>query len=420
MSSGIYALAIPKWGIEMENGTVTKWYSSVGDSVTLGDELVDIESDKIMNTLEATATGVLRRILLEVDDTLGVGELIGIIADADASDEAIDAFITDFNASLAKSEDGASEEPAAQPVTSTASAANAEVASVAATAPATSETPKKVRVSPPVRRLAEKLGVDTATVVGTGANGRITSADVEAAANGSAAEPAAASADQASDEYTAVALTSTQKTIASRLVESKQSVPHFYLSVDIELDALLAKRQTLNAEQTQKVSINDLIVWCTARALVAVPRINAQLVDDEIRQFAHADISVAVATDRGLLTPIIRAAETLSPVEVSTSISEMIEKAKNGGLERNDIVGGSFTVSNLGMYGVASFDAIINPPQVAILALGKAQKQVVVGSDDETRVATVLSANLSSDHRVVDGALGGTFLSALKQEVESL
>ena len=417
MSSGIYALAIPKWGIEMENGTVTKWYSSVGDSVTLGDELVDIESDKIMNTLEATATGVLRRILLEVDDTLGVGELIGIIADADASDEAIDAFIADFNASLGKSEDGASEEPAAQPVTSTANTANAEVASVAATAPAASETPKKVRVSPPVRRLAEKLGVDTATVVGTGANGRITSADVEAAANGSAAEPAAASADQTSDEYTAVALTSTQKTIASRLVESKQSVPHFYLSVDIELDALLAKRQTLNAEQTQKVSINDLIVWCTARALVAVPKINAQLVDDEIRQFAHADISVAVATDRGLLTPIIRAAETLSPVEVSTSISAMIEKAKNGGLERNDIVGGSFTVSNLGMYGVTSFDAIINPPQVAILALGKAQKQVVVGNDDETRVATVLSANLSSDHRVVDGALGGTFLSALKQEI---
>ena len=162
MSSGIFALAIPKWGIEMENGTVTKWHSSVGDSVTLGDELVDIESDKIMNTLEATATGVLRRILLEVDDTLGVGELIGIIADADASDEAIDAFIADFNASLAKSEDGASEESVAQPVTSTASTANAEVASVATTAPAANETPKKVRVSPPVRRLAEKLGVDIA------------------------------------------------------------------------------------------------------------------------------------------------------------------------------------------------------------------------------------------------------------------
>ena len=168
------------------------------------------------------------------------------------------------------------------------------------------------------------------------------------------------------------------------------------------------------------MSINDLIVWCTARALAATPQINAQLVGDEVRQFKHADISVAVATERGLLTPIIRAADTMTPIEISVSTAAMIEKAKDGGLERNDIVGGSFTVSNLGMYGVSSFDAIINPPQVAILALGKAQKQVVVGDVDETSVATVLRASLSSDHRVVDGALGGRFLSALKQEVESL
>ena len=418
MSSGIHALAIPKWGIEMENGTVTSWHSNVGDSVTKGDELVDIESDKIMNTLEATATGVLKRVLLEEGDTLGVGELIGIIADEDAADDAIDAFIAEFNAALGKS-DGTKPE-------ATKVAATSGVATTAADpAPAaTSAVPTKVRVSPPVRRLAEKLAVDIATVVGSGPNGRITSADVEAAASGASAETSSetetAPAAKSADEYTATALNATQQTIAGRLVESKQSVPHFYLSVDIKLDALLQRRQALNADQKQKVSINDLIVWCTARALMATPQINAQLVGNEVRQFKHADIAVAVATDRGLLTPIIRAAEEMSPLEISSNIAGMIEKAKNGGLERNDIVGGSFTVSNLGMYGVDSFDAIINPPQVAILALGKAKKQVVVGDDDDTSVATILSANLSSDHRVVDGALGGKFLSALKSEMEAL
>ena len=418
MSSDIYALAIPKWGIEMENGTVTNWHSAVGDHVTQGDELVDIESDKIMNTLEATATGVLRRILLEVNDTLGVGELIGIIADVDASDDDIDSFIAEFNATLEKTKGGAESKVTVDTATPQSAAATAKNN---ATANPSVSASGKVRISPPVRRLAEKLGVDIDTVVGSGPNGRITSADIEAAGSGdgSAAEQQSEEVAQ-SEEYSATSLSSTQKTIARRLVESKQSVPHFYLNIDMVLDALLAKRETINAEQSQKVSINDLIVWCTARALAATPQINAQLVGDEVRQFKHADISVAVATERGLLTPIIRAADTMTPIEISVSTAAMIEKAKDGGLERNDIVGGSFTVSNLGMYGVSSFDAIINPPQVAILALGKAQKQVVVGDVDETSVATVLRASLSSDHRVVDGALGGRFLSALKQEVESL
>ncbi len=437
MSIGIYAVAIPKWGIEMENGTITCWHSKLGDSVTLGEELVDIESDKIMNTLEATATGVLRRVFLEADATLGVGELIGIIAEEGVSDEAIDAFVESFNAALQK--DAAADNDAKPEMATSSQSAAAPTSSAAVTtaaaAPAAVPASGKVRVSPPVRRRAEKLGIDLATVVGTGAGGRITSDDVERAASEQAdsqgsdtaaggGEQSAAAGEQSAaaseQKVTTRKLSSTEQTIGRRLVESKQSVPHFYLSIDIALDGLIAKRKTLNAEQAQRVSINDLIVWCTARALVSVPEINAQLVDDEVRQFEHVDISVAVATDRGLLTPIIRAAEQLSPVEVSTGIAQLIDKAKNGGLERNDIVGGSFTVSNLGMFGVKSFDAIINPPQVAILALGKAQKQLVVGADDETSVATIVTANLSSDHRVVDGALGGKFLTALKREIEAL
>ena len=405
----MYALAIPKWGIEMETGTITNWHSNVGDNVTKGDELVDIESDKIVNTLEATGSGVLRRRLVEEDESLAVGELIGVIADADASEESIDAFIQEFNTALKESDGEPKDESLSEDSNETAS-----------TEVAAAPEPGKVRVSTPVRRKAEQLGVDLNTVVGSGPRGRITSADVELAATNGASEPATETTGSSGEKFTAKKLTSTQQTIGKRLVESKQSVPHFYLSIDLELDALLAKRATINTEQDQKVSINDMIVWCTAKALMVVPEINAQLVDDEIRQFEHADISVAVSTERGLLTPIVRAADQMAPEQIASAIAELADKAKNGGLEKSDISGGSFTVSNLGMFGVKSFDAIINPPQVAILALGRAEKQVVIRDNDETTVATIVSASLSSDHRVVDGALGGRFLSELKQVIESL
>ena len=345
-----------------------------------------------------------------------MGELIGVIADADVSDEDIDAFVAEFNAA---SGDGAQATPA--PAATATEAVSAPVASQATptTAPA-AESSGKVRVSPPVRRKAEKLGIDLSTITGSGPGGRITSDDVDMAAKGAAdAAPAAAQSTEA-DTFTTTKLTATQQTISSRLVESKQSIPHFYLSIDIELDGLLAKRTSINSDASQKVSINDMIVWCTARALMAVPQINAQLVGNEIRQFTQADISVAVATERGLLTPVLKAVDTLTPVEVAGAIKTLAEKAKSSRLQRSEIEGGSFTVSNLGMFGVKSFDAIINPPQVAILALGRAEKKIVVRDNDATEVATVISANLSSDHRVVDGALGGTFLSALKQEIESL
>ena len=409
MSHSIYALAIPKWGIEMENGTVTEWHSELGATVTKGDDLVDLESDKIINTLEATASGVLRRKFAEVSDQLSVGELIGIIADADTPDDAIDAFVAEFKAGHGESNDAAPAAPAP-------AAAPAAPAAPAVGAPAAG----KVRVSPPVRRKADQLGIDLSTVVGSGPGGRITSDDIDRVASGDTAPAQQAESGSTGDTYTVTQLSATQQTMGRRLVESKQSIPHFYLSTDIVLDRLLAKRKELNASQNQKVSINDMIVWCVARALKAVPAINAQLVGDEIRQFAHADVAVAVATERGLFTPVVKAAEGKTAVEVAAAIAELVEKAKNNNLQRDDIGGGSFTVSNLGMYGVTRFDAIVNPPQVAILALGQAHKTVVVTENNETAVANVISANLSCDHRVVDGALGGTFLSALKREIESL
>ena len=406
MSNSIVAVSVPKWGIEMVEGTINGWHAKVGDSVSKGAELIDIETDKIVNVLEAPADGVLRRIVGEEGETLGVGQLLGIICDASVSEADIDAFIAAYK----------------EPVATDDSKAETEAAPVAAASPSKPAAAGKTggRVSPVVKRRAKELGVDVSTVVGTGSNGRITAEDVElAAANVGEATTDTVATDDAT-QYSVSKLNNTQKTTGKRLVESKQSVPHFYLSTTIELDALLAKRAQLNSEQAQNVSINDLIVWCTARALMAVPEVNAQLLNDEVHQYQHADICIAVATDRGLLTPILRVADQLSPIEIAEQAGVLIDKAKNGGLQREDIDGGSFTVSNLGMFGIDSFDAIVNPPQVAILALGKGKKQMVVREDDSTHVVTCMNANLSCDHRVVDGAVGGRFLAALKQEIESI
>ena len=207
-------------------------------------------------------------------------------------------------------------------------------------------------------------------------------------------------------------------TIARRLVESKQSIPHFYLGAEFVVDRLLAARESLNAEGGPRVSVNDLLVCCTARALADVPGVNAHLVNDEIHEFADISIAIAVATERGLLTPVLTSVGAMSPREIAAATKALVEKTNAGRLERGDLEGGTFTVSNLGMFGIRQFDAIINPPQVAILALGEA-RPTVIAADGQPTIATVMAANLSCDHRAVDGALGARFLAALKQHVET-
>ncbi len=413
----IYAVAIPKWGIEMEQGTVNEWRAEVGDTVSKGEELADIESDKIVNILEATGDGVLRRRFAEVGDALQVGELIGIIADATESEASIDAFVAEFKASGSSDEAGSGSVAPSGPTGNSPAEKSVEPTPQAAPA---NNAPGKVRVSPPVRRKAAQLGVDIDSVVGSGPNGRITSADVERAASSAKPSESATPSTSSNEPFNVVSLGATQKTTGRRLLESKQSIPHYYLHCDIELDGLLANRQALSQGQQQKVSINSMLVWCVAKALKAVPQINAQLVGDELRQYTQANVAIAVATERGLMTPVVAGACSKSPLELAAAITELVNKANSGSLERHELEGGSFTVSNLGMYGVKSFEAIINPPQVAILALGQGQKQLVVRDDDQTAVAQVLRASLSCDHRVVDGAVGGQFLTALKREVESL
>ncbi len=389
--SDIYPIAVPKWGIEMVEGTITSWNKSEGDAIAKGDEVFEMESDKIVNVWDSPVDGVLRRVLVAEGDAHPVGALLGVIASADVADSDIDAFIAQHNKAPAKP---APEDGGAQ------AAANQTVQTGDA----------YTRSSPSVRRLADELGVDLGTVTGTGRRGRITDEDVKAAAGGNSGSP---------EGVEVIPLSATRKTIARRLTEAKQTIPHFYLTAEYELDGLLAHRATLNEAGDVKVSVNDLIVWCVAQALMKEPRVNVNLVGDDIHQFRAAHVSVAIATDDGLYPATVYDADSKSPAEIAAATADLAAKAQAGKLTKEDISGGSFTVSNLGMYGITQFTAIVNPPMGAILALGKAKQQVVV-SDGEQRVATVLNATLSCDHRVIDGAVGAQFLAVLGEELAAL
>ena len=389
--SEIYPIAVPKWGIEMVEGTITTWNKSEGDAVAKGDEVFEMESDKIVNVWDSPVAGVLRRVLVPAGDAHPVGALLGIIADESVADSDIDQFIAQHQ-TLA---------PEAAPDTAVAQSATQQN---------TQTGDAYTRSSPSVRRLADELGVDLGTVTGTGRRGRITDEDVKAAAGGTTSAP---------EGVDVIPLSPIRKTIAKRLTEAKQTIPHFYLTAEYELDGLLTHRATLNQEDGVKVSVNDLIVWCVAQALIKEPRVNVNLVGDDIHQFNAANVSVAIATDEGLYSATIYAADKKSPAEISAATAELADKAQNGKLTKEDISGGSFTVSNLGMFGVTQFTAIMNPPMGAILALGKATQKVVI-DDGEQRIATVLNATLSCDHRVIDGAVGAQYLATLSEIIGSL
>ena len=389
--SDIYPIAVPKWGIEMVEGTITNWNKAEGDAISKGDEVFEMESDKIVNVWDSPVDGILRRVLVPAGDAHPVGALLGVIADASVADSDIDAFIAAHsNAPAETAVTPAADNTAAQQTVQTGDA--------------------YTRSSPSVRRLADELGVDLGTVTGTGRRGRITDEDVKAAAGGSGGAPAGVDV---------IPLTATRKTIARRLTEAKQTIPHFYLTAEYELDGLLAHRAQLNESSDTKVSVNDLIVWCVAQALMKEPRVNVNLVGDDIHQFHAANVSVAIATEDGLYPATVYSADAKTPAEIAATTAELAGKAQTGKLTKEDISGGSFTVSNLGMYGITQFTAIVNPPMGAILALGKASQKIVV-ENGEQRVATVLNATLSCDHRVIDGAVGAQYLAVLGDVIAEL
>lgn len=412
MSLSIFAVTMPKWGIEMQQGTITEWHVAPGHSMRRGDALLDVETEKIVNSVEAPIAGTLRRIVAEQGSTQLVGALIAVIADISVSEGDIDAFVAAFDTASGDKDASVDASPSPPP-------------------PETPEPSAEIKVSPIARRIAERLGVDISQVKGTGRNGRVSQEDVEAYA--ASQQPGATGATAPGTGQVALAaegssaaaivntprrvkMTSMRATIARRLLASVQGIPHYRLAVDVDMGALLARRAALNTPDAA-VSINDLLIRCCALSLLEHPMLNAQLVDDEVLQYPHADICVAVATDHGLLTPVVRHADTLSPADIGRTVAALVERARDGRLGREDITGGTFTISNLGMFGVDRFDAIINPPQVSILAVGAAAERLVL-RDGSPAAVPFATLTLSCDHRVVDGAVGARFLATLRRKIE--
>ncbi len=429
--SKINAITMPKWGIEMQEGTINGWHATAGQVLGKTEPLLDVETEKIVNTVETPVAGTLRRIIGQVGDTLAVGALIGLMADAAVSEEELDQFIANFKGADTSFEPAGDAAPAAT-----------------ATAAVPEESSGEARVSPIARRVAERLGVDIAKVVGTGRNGRVSKEDVEAyhaaqagAAAGEVASKLAPTMDGAAaaasslpssqptvggsllpteagtNPATREKMTSMRLTIARRLSESKQTIPHYRLAADVDFTGLFARRAELVAAG-QKVSVNDLLLRGVALTLGKHPQLNAHFAGDEVVKFARADICVAVSTDGGLSTPVLRDVANKTAAEVASGVADLAQRARNGKLVREEITGGTFTVSNLGMFGIDQFDAIINPPQVAILAVGAARERVIARSGAAV-VAKVATLTLSCDHRVVDGAVGAAFLADLRGCLES-
>jgi pyruvate dehydrogenase E2 component (dihydrolipoamide acetyltransferase) len=399
MASNIHPITMPKWGIEMTEGTVTSWNVAVGAQLEKGAPLLDVETEKIVNVVEAPVSGKLRRILADVGDVRPVGSLIAVCADDSVGESEIDAYVANFKGAVVKFE----------PDSGTAPTAASSGESAAASAASESES----RVSPIARRLAERLGIDLSQVRGTGRNGRISKEDVEAFA---AARGGTATAVTAGNAPTRVPMSAMRATIARRLLESSQGTPAYRVVTDVEMTALLALKARLN--ETTQATLTDLLVRAVGLALVRHPTVNAQFDGDTVLQFPHADVAVAVATEGGLVTPIVRSADTKTVSEIAAETRDLAQRAKAGALQREEITGGTFTLSNLGMFGIARFDAIINPPQVAILAVGATEQRPIVRSD-QLAIGRICTLTLTVDHRVVDGAVAAPFIATLRQMLEA-
>ncbi len=416
-------ITMPALSPTMTEGTLAKWLLKEGDTVQSGDLLAEIETDKATMEVEAADDGVLARILVaEGTEGVPVNAPIAIFLE-EGEDASVFEDATSETAAAA-----VAELAAPTPTQAPATEAVAVTAPAAAPLVAVSASGGRILASPLARRMATQAGLDLASVSGTGPRSRIVKADIEAAmATGGTpaaapvapvtATPAAPAADASALEgaFELQPLSTMRKTIARRMSESKREAPHFYLTVDCELDALLSLRTELNerADAAFKLSVNDLVIKAAAVALMKVPAANAGYSEDGIKLYKSADISVAVASERGLITPVIRNANGKGLEAISTEMRALAQKANDGKLMPEDYQGGSFSISNLGMYGVKQFDAVINTPQACILAVGAGEQRAVV-KDGALAIATVMSVTLSVDHRAVDGAIGGQFLAAFK------
>ncbi|MBU74714.1 MAG: pyruvate dehydrogenase complex dihydrolipoamide acetyltransferase [Rhodospirillaceae bacterium] len=424
-------ILMPALSPTMESGTLSKWTIAVGDPVRSGDVIAEIETDKATMEVEAVDDGVLASILVaDGSDGVAVGTVIARLAeDGEAVEEFASAAVpppapvspTPVSDVAEASAASKTVEVSADPVPAVAAPVQtSDVVAVAAPkAPATSVDGSRIFVSPLARRIAAERGIDLARLSGSGPHGRILRRDVEEQAASPAPVMAALASAPVAGASSLEPNSQMRRIIAQRLQESKANAPHFYLTVDCEIDNLLAARRMMNdkAADGVKISINDLVIRAAAMALMAVPKANASWEGDHTRLFHHADIAMAVAVDGGLVTPVVWAAEQKGLAALSEITRDLASRARDGQLAPKEFSGGSFTISNLGMYGIREFAAVINPPHGAILAVGAGEERPVV-RDGQLAVATVMTVTLSADHRVVDGAVGAEWLQAFKGYIE--
>ncbi len=408
-------VTMPALSPTMTEGNLAKWHKGEGDTVEAGDVICEIETDKATMEVEAVDEGILGKILVsEGSQGVPVNEVIAVLLEDGEDKSAIDDFLSNDNA-------GASPLVEAPKATK-----KAPKAASAPTPQAPQKAGTRIFATPLARRIAADKGIDLSSVKGSGPHGRIVRADLDSAKGGSvnfatpSDAPVGAQVNAYGMAYSEIPNNNIKKIIAKRLQESKQTVPHFYLNIDCNIDALLAARKDINdkAKGEYKLSVNDFIIKANAMALKAYPAANVAWSEDAIIQYHDADISVAVSTPNGLITPIVKGAQNKGLRQISEEIKDLATRARDGKLAPEEFQGGSFTVSNLGMFGIKSFDAIINPPQACILAVGAGVAQPIV-VNGELAIGTIMSCTLSVDHRAVDGSVGAEYLQILKQYIEN-
>ncbi|MFT9449554.1 pyruvate dehydrogenase complex dihydrolipoamide acetyltransferase [Gluconobacter japonicus] len=399
-------ILMPALSPTMTEGKLARWLKNEGDKVSAGDVIAEIETDKATMEVEAVDEGILGRILVQ-EGVEGVAVNTPIAILVEEGEDVPDASVAQTPAAVVQ---------AAEPVAASIPPASAKAASK-------EESSERIFVSPLAKRMAKDRGIALGSLNGTGPNGRILKRDVEKGGNAAPVAPKTTPATPVAidGEVKRVPNSTMRKVIARRLTESKTQVPHFYVSVDIELDALLALRSKLNAtaeDNSFKISVNDMMIKAVGLALKKQPGLNVQFTDAETLHFENVDISMAVSIPEGLITPIIRNADQKSLREISREAKDLAKRARAGKLKPEEFQGGTFSISNMGMFGVRDFAAIINPPQAGILAIASGEKRAVVRGD-QLAIATVMTATLSVDHRAVDGALGAQWLNALRDIVQN-
>ena len=412
-------VTMPKMSDTMQEGTIATWLKKVGDTVKSGEIIAEVETDKATMELESYEDGVLLYIGVEAGGSVPVDGVIAVIGEKGA----------DYQSLLAAHQAGgttaAPVEVASSLAPETVATSTPEVAQAPVAVPATSSTGnERVKASPLAKKIASEKGVDIRQVAGSGEGGRIVKRDIETFVPAAATASPQASSTQAmaspalgQESFTEEKVSQMRKTIAKRLAESKYSAPHFYLTMEINMDKAIEARKSMNEFATAKISFNDLVIKASAAALRQNPKVNSSWLGDKIRYNDHIHIGMAVAVEEGLLVPVIRFADQLSLTQISNQAKSLGQRAKNKELQPKDWEGNTFTISNLGMFGIDEFTAIINPPDACILAVGGIKETVIV-KDGQMKVGNVMKVTLSCDHRVVDGAVGSAFLQTLKGLLE--